>query len=66
MAEPSHHSNRAVISVTVEVEVDIEAWAESYGREVFTRLDADVLDYVVNQLSQSAAAEEGAIVGVTA
>jgi hypothetical protein len=62
-----------VVSFTLTVEVDDAAWANVYGvgdgydrSEAQPRrsLVADVEDYVVNQITQSPAADEDAIVSV--
>jgi hypothetical protein len=47
--------------ITLEVEVDEGAWDATYGVSAGAEQVADVESYVVGQVAQSAAAEEGAI-----
>jgi hypothetical protein len=42
--------------VRMEIEVDTQAWEEEYGPQ---NLKRDVEDYILNQLTASAAAESG-------
>jgi hypothetical protein len=60
------------VSMTIEVEVNERQWAALYGAgDAYDRADAqqrrslvaDVEDYVLGQITDSAAAEGGAIVG---
>src|SRR3954470_19248139 len=67
------NSRTNIITVTLEIEVDEHIWASVYGRgDAYDRAEAqrsrslvaDVEDYALGQIAESAAAEEGAIVGV--
>ena len=62
-----------VVSFTLTVEVDDHAWANVYGAgdgyehaeaQPQRSLVADVEDYITNQITQSAAADEDAILSV--
>lgn len=53
-------TGRITLAVTLEVEVDEQAWAEVYG--VGRRsLVADAEDYMLNLIQESPAAAEGAL-----
>jgi hypothetical protein len=51
------------IRVTLTIEVDANGWRETYGPE---SVREDVKGYVVNQIQQSAATDEGVLLSVTA
>lgn len=53
-------SERITMTVRAEVEVDSHAWEETYGTGQRTVV-ADVEDYLLNLIEDSAAATEGAI-----
>ena len=62
-----------IVTVTLEIAINEHAWTEMYGRgDAYDRAEAqaqrslvaDVEDYAFGQIAQSAAANEGAIVGV--
>lgn len=53
------------VTVTLTIDVDPEAWDLTYGSgPTPAEVRTDVKSYALNQLQGSAAAEEGAIVGV--
>jgi hypothetical protein len=53
------------LKISLVVQVDPKAWQEIYGIDSESVRD-DVRAYVLNQISQSAAAEEGGITSVGA
>jgi hypothetical protein len=55
------------VRVTLTLEVDPDTWVDIYGILGVRRdVRGDVLNYVENQVQQSAAAEQGAILSVEA
>lgn len=52
--------SKTTITVRMEVEVDEAAWTEEYG-EPRGRIVDSVEDYILNQLTQSPAAEADAL-----
>lgn len=64
-------SHTTTVTVTLAVEVDDHTWADHYGEgDAYDEAEAqrprslvaDVQDYVLNMVQQSAAAQEGAII----
>jgi hypothetical protein len=51
------------VRVVITVEVDPDAWEETYGTDR-RDLRRDVRDHVLNDIAESAAAYEGAIISV--
>lgn len=54
-----------IVTMTLKVDVDLEAWATIYGVEGARAVREDVRTYALGQLQDSAAAEEGGIRSVT-
>lgn len=52
------------VRVTLSIDVDPEAWTDTYGIEGAAEIRADVKQYVRGLVSGCAAADEGAIVDV--
>lgn len=56
-------TNTMKVRVTLTIDVDRESWSTIYGTtEGANEVRDDVRSYVLNQIQQSAAADEGGIV----
>ena len=56
-------TNTMKVRITLTIDVDREAWSDIYGNgDAATEVREDVRSYVLEQIHQSAAADEGGIV----
>ena len=56
-------ANTMKVRITLTIDVDRESWSDMYGTtDAATEVREDVRSYVLNQIQQSAAADDGGIV----